>query len=432
MIGGEPSPPEPEPQPHPLGADVSRARQNDYYPDEPPHQRGDPGPGGEPVDKPSEAFDLIWHGDPRTGPPREWLVEGALPKIGVALIPGQWGTYKTFVAIDLACSVVTGTPFAGRQVKREGGTLFLIAEGQEEAYVRIEAIARFKAAPIAEAQSDACTMPLDPTHLPIARVESCPQLTSDKARAEISALIRRAANEMKKRFNLPLALLVIDAMTSAAGFRDADATSEAARVMIMLAAIAREHKLLIAVIDHFGKDVTTGTRNSSAKEDNADAVLALLGERSVEGVVSNPRMAVRKVKGGATGAVTPFRVKLVDVDGAKTLILVWPSAEEAASATVKVARLWPKKLHTLKGALDEVMSAHGFMASPFLDMAPVRVVKREIVRAEYMRRYPGEASGAKQAFSDHCKAAVADGLMVKREITMTDGHKEDVLWVVNP
>jgi hypothetical protein len=83
--------------------------------------------------------------------------------------------------------------------------------------------------------------------------------------------------------------------------------------MVMLARLVRE--LLIMVIDRFGEDVSTGTRNSSAKEDNADAVLAVLGERSIEGLVSKPRMALRKTRGGATGTVTPFQVTTVDVDG---------------------------------------------------------------------------------------------------------------------
>ena len=75
---------------------------------------------------------LRWRGDDDDAPLKEWLVERMLPKSGRALIAGQWGSYKTFVAFDLAGSVITKTPFAGRNVNRQGGVLWLAAEGQDE------------------------------------------------------------------------------------------------------------------------------------------------------------------------------------------------------------------------------------------------------------------------------------------------------------
>ena len=68
--------------------------------------------------------------------------------------------------------------------------------------------------------------------------------------------------------------------------------------MTVLSTTAREQDALVLAVDHFGKDVSTGTRNSSVKEAHVDAVLALLGERHLAGKVSNPRMAIRKLRGG--------------------------------------------------------------------------------------------------------------------------------------
>jgi hypothetical protein len=36
---------------------------------------------------------------------------------------GQWGTFKTFVAFDLAASVMSGKPFVEFPVDRPGGVL---------------------------------------------------------------------------------------------------------------------------------------------------------------------------------------------------------------------------------------------------------------------------------------------------------------------
>ena len=143
--------------------------------------------------------------------------------------------------------------------------------------------------------------------MPFTWVRHSPRLSDPVAFVELRALINAAAKGMKERFGLPLALVIIDALMPAAQFKDADKSTESRQVMDMLATVARDFEILVVVIDHFGKDVSTGTRNASTKEDAADSILALLGERSLEGKVSNPRMAIRKVKGGAQGDRDPLR-----------------------------------------------------------------------------------------------------------------------------
>lgn len=65
-------------------------------------------------------------------------------------------------------------------------------------------------------------------------------------------------------------------------------------------------------VDHFGKDVDTGTRGTSAKESAADMVLALIGKREVTGRMTDLRMGVRKVKDADQGRVIPFRLEVID------------------------------------------------------------------------------------------------------------------------
>src|SRR5262249_43936632 len=81
----------------------------------------------------------IWHGDVDAQQIRKWSVAGLLPETGVALISGQWGTYKTFVAIDLAAAVMTGSEFIQFPVSRRGGVLFFACEGQSEVAIRLTA-----------------------------------------------------------------------------------------------------------------------------------------------------------------------------------------------------------------------------------------------------------------------------------------------------
>ncbi len=57
--------------------------------------------------EPSDRGRLHWHGEDDDGPMREWLVDQLLPKVGTALASGRWGTYKTFVVLDLAGAVLS-------------------------------------------------------------------------------------------------------------------------------------------------------------------------------------------------------------------------------------------------------------------------------------------------------------------------------------
>jgi hypothetical protein len=107
------------------------SRTDSYKPAQPPAN-------GEPT---TDGFELKWHGETDDSPLKEWLVDKTLPKVGKALIAGQWGTYKTFIALDLSASVMTKRYFAGRRVDRQGGVLFVAAEGQDEVRVRLKGLA---------------------------------------------------------------------------------------------------------------------------------------------------------------------------------------------------------------------------------------------------------------------------------------------------
>jgi hypothetical protein len=380
---------------------------------------------GEPTEKadPLKDYPIIWDGDVVGETKVPELVRGMLPEIGLAFISGQWGLFKTFVAIDLAFSVMTQTPFAHHETMRQGGVLFIAAEGAKYVNLRLQGVKQGKGRASEDAEI--------PT-APFAWTKACPPLIEDNALDILLALARATAAKLKERFNLPLALIVFDTVTAAANFDNANDASESQRVMNKLTKLAETTSALVLAVDHFGKDVTTGTRNSSAKEGAGDAVLALFGDRTMGGVVSSTRMTVRKYRDGEVGEEIYFNKRLVELEGGGgSIIINWIKTQDQDDAP-KARQGWPKTLHTLKAALGEVLGSQGFMASPFPEMAPVRVAKREAVRTEYMRRYAGEPTGAKQSFSAHCKAAVAEGHMGKRAIAMQDGEMADVFWAITP
>jgi hypothetical protein len=378
-------------------------------------------------------YPLKWHGDVDDAPLREQLVVGMLPNVGKALMAGQWGLYKTFAALDAAGSVMTMTPFAGHAVTRQGGVLFVAAEGQDEVRIRLEGLAREK---IASLQAPEGVVPVDPKRMPFTWIEACPRLTADNASGDLRKIVEAAKAEMQRRFGLPLVLIIIDALMPAAGFKDANDASETQRVMDVLTKLAADAKLLVLIVDHFGKDVSTGTRNSSVKEDAVDAVLALLGDRDLSGKVTNQRLVIRKLRGGRTGDEIYFQPRVVTIyenlgfDAVTTLVVDWAETKRPDSGPSAKSKAWSKSLAIFMKALDFALADSGQRMRPFLDGPEVIAAQRDLVQAEFMKIYPADNRKAKEvAFRRSEQAAIAGNLMVARATGPIE-RQTTVFWKV--
>jgi hypothetical protein len=224
-----------------------------------------------------------------------------LPKKGKAVPAGQWGTFKTFVALDLCSSVMTRSLFAGHAVHRQGGVLFIAAEGQDEVRVRVEGIASEKVAKATPGDTLNGAKHVDPKRMPFAWAEACPRLTWDDALAKLRAMVSAAARGMRERFGLPLALIVIDTLLPAAGFKDANDTSDQ-RVMerrqvsldagvdlidalLQLGAgevlVPSIHRLELAAVDRrhrMGEEVQSPTQRDELPACRADCRTVVLSE----------------------------------------------------------------------------------------------------------------------------------------------------------
>ena len=68
----------------------------------------------------------------------EWLIEGVVESGCLIGLVGSAGTGKSFLALDMGCSIASGTPFHGRSVK-SGKVLYVAGEGQRGITARIQA-----------------------------------------------------------------------------------------------------------------------------------------------------------------------------------------------------------------------------------------------------------------------------------------------------
>src|SRR6476646_880278 len=100
--------------------------------------------------------------------------------------------------------------------------------------------------------------------------------------------------------------------------------------MNVLKFLAQTLGCFVLGVDHFGKNVESGTRGSGAKESASDLVLACLGDKSLSGSVSNTRLAVRKHRGGQQGQEFPFTLRVVEA----------PEPDEAGEPTTTMVVDW--------------------------------------------------------------------------------------------
>jgi hypothetical protein len=314
---------------------------------------------------------------------------------------------------------MTGTVVLGSEIDRRGGSFFYAAEGTSEVPIRFQAAIEHRCRGLKP-------LLVDPTRAPFTWLtpEKLPLNLFDPGSVErFIQQVLLASAEMESRFGLPLVMIFIDTYVATAGFRksgdEGDPVINAKIMRDGLRLIAQRTRTFTFAVDHFGKEVEAATRGSSAKEDNSDVLLALLGTKDISGIiVKNPRVVVRKVRGGVQGRVCPFSTKVTYIGKETTLVLDWAKVEEGAGAQTddKKKREWGKGegMGTLRRVLSSADPARATTIYPWCDSPKqsVRAFPREHLKDEFMKVYPGSGDtpearkeNARSAFNTAVKTA---------------------------
>lgn len=220
-------------------------------------------------------------------PPVEWLIEGHLPQDGLGVIYGEPRIGKTFIALDWALSLASGTEWLGNRIHC-GEVVYIYAEGVRGLKQRCDAW-------LAERGIDGF-----PENF---RAIPCPVNMLDGT--DRSYLVT-AINEAGVR----PCLIVIDTLARCFGTGDENQTKDMTTFVAGCDDLRVEHfpGATVLVVHHTGKNTDRGARGSIALTDAAD--VEFLVKKSTGETIS-----LRNTK-QKDGALLPdLRLRRVEVRG---------------------------------------------------------------------------------------------------------------------
>ena len=167
-----------------------------------------------------------------TGPQTQWLVEGLWSEQAVGILGGEPKCCKSFLALDVAVSVASGTACLRQFPVRRGGKVLLFPAEDSLAIVRqrLEGIA------------DAARVPFE--SLPVEVI------TASSLRLDTPADRQRLSNTVE---NLRPVLLILDPLIRLHRLEENDAT-QIATLLSYLRELQRQFQLAVLLVHHARKD----------------------------------------------------------------------------------------------------------------------------------------------------------------------------------
>lgn len=354
--------------------------------------------------------------------PKPELVRDTMPRTGVGFFGGQSGAYKTFFAIHAATCFMTGEPLAGREIEREGGVVYLAAEGEGTIKGRVKARRMRLDNPTAE--------------VPFYLLTGMGSISDKAAYKLLKTRLTDAATVIRDRFDVPLVALIIDTV-AAAGMIPEDKENDPGawqKVFDALQPISTALDCVIILIHHAGKNASAGLRGSSNARAGADFALMLACDRDeITGLTANHFLHLTKSRDAPEGPIAAIRAEQVKIgereDGSPITSLVL-DFDTQGKALVK-PRQPSVAERSFVTAFTEASAAHSETVHVHGDLSAPRVVAIRLadVKAEFELRYvTAQADAGKRA--DLVRKQFKNALdRVTKAGTFCSGFWNEAEWV---
>lgn len=203
----------------------------------------------------------------------EWQVRGLIPRRASVVLFGDSQSGKTFLALELAACVSTGTPFNGWKVK-QGSVLYVSAEGRGGIGKRLRALlTRFP-------------------DLPAAPFRMLRQAFDFRQFA--SEVLTRTRDVQEDSGEM--GLIVVDTLSQTI-FGDENG-EEMTEYIGQANWLAEETGAPVLIVHHQGKDASRGARGNSSLRGNSDVMIRLSADNSGTRTAANDPVAGGKIRDG--------------------------------------------------------------------------------------------------------------------------------------
>ena len=315
------------------------------------------------AEKPKPAKKIkIEHWDSIQDEPVEWLIEGVIPVGSFTALYGPPGSFKSFIALDIAEAIATGRTWMGKPVKKQGPVLYLCGEGFGGIGARIKAIKLHH---------------LTEDGAPIYVVRH--QLNLRSSAEDFNALML-AVVTLVEETGIQFSLAIVDTLARAFGGGNENDTAD---MMTFVASMGKIQEFLncgLMVLHHSGKNVQLGMRGSSSLLGAVDTELELLRfEGQMKGVLT-----ISKQKDGVQDDRYGFEMVEVEIKP-----LVKSLAVQASDEAVRLLSTKKSKNNAGKGknqsiqmiSLEKVVKEKG--TPKFIDNLQRHAVKLSDWKAEF-------------------------------------------------
>jgi RecA-family ATPase len=356
--------------------------------------------------------------------PVEWLIDSVLPKKAFAALYGPPGSYKSFVALDIAEAVATGRTWMGREVQTPGAVLYICGEGFGGIGARIKACKMHN-----RTQAGA----------EIYVIRAAINLRSS---AEDFDLLVVSIKDLVERTGVQFELVQIDTLARAFGGGNENNSEDMGAFIHNAGRIQRMLNCAMMVLHHSGKDQTKGLRGHSSLLGAVDTQLELLKIDTVPNpsgpIAGSGILTISKQKDGQDGVRIGFEMVKVEIQASQLGIsdaqisLAVRASDEAiqqemqAQAVQREAK--PRKLQenqqTALNAIHAAIKKNGIMTN--VGQERHKTVSMSEWRDEFVR-LKGDSSSIATDWMRGKKAMFAKELV--------GNHKTDVAeycWVIHP
>jgi hypothetical protein len=223
--------------------------------------------------------------------PVEWLIEGVIPKGSFTALYGPPGSFKSFIALDIAEAIATGRTWMGRPVKQTGAVLYLAGEGFGGIGARI------KACKLHHQTEDGA---------PIYIVRH--QLNLRSSAEDFNALMM-AVVQLVEQTGMEFSLAIVDTLARAFGGGNENSSEDMGAFITAMGKVQEFLNCALMVLHHSGKDAAKGLRGHSSLLGAVDTELELLRfDEQLKGVIT-----ISKQKDGADNERFGFEMVEVEI-----------------------------------------------------------------------------------------------------------------------